>query len=89
MDSSPDRRFRRNFVLALTVAFALGFLALIAGFLDALLRRRVLDGLLRRIGDEEHVLDPLAQGLDLCRLDDNALLDEHLADTGQESGPVQ
>lgn len=42
---TPKERFRRGFVLALTLAYAIGFLAMISGFFEALLLAAVFSGI--------------------------------------------
>ena len=42
----PDDRFRKGFVLVMTVAFTIVFLAIISGFIEALLMAAVFSGIL-------------------------------------------
>ena len=45
-DSSENRiRFRKSFVLAMTIAYAIAFLAMISGFFEALLMAAILSGI--------------------------------------------
>lgn len=42
---TPKERFRRGFELALTLAYAIAFLAMISGFFEALLLAAVFSGI--------------------------------------------
>ena len=43
---TPKERFRKNFALVMVIAYGIGFIALIGGFLEALLLAAIFSGVI-------------------------------------------